>query len=411
MPAAPISWRWCSRAAVCSSDLNAETFFAPCPRGLEAPLAAELAALGAAHVTPTDGGVAFAGPLDLAYRANLESRLASRILWRVAHGACRNEDDLYALAGALEWERHFHVDRSLRVDVTAARSPLASLEFATLRVKDAVCDRFRAVSGVRPSVDKQRPDVRVHAFLAARAPTLYLDTSGEPLFKRGYRRDADAAPLRENLAAGLIALSGWTPGTPLLDPMCGSGTIAIEAALIAADRAPGLTRTFGFQKLAWYDGPAWQRIRQRAHDRVRAAPGAPTIYASDVDPRVVELCRRNAAAAGVADRVAVETGDALQRVAPAPAGLVISNPPYGVRLGSDAALTALYPRLGDALKQRFTGWTACLFSGDPRLPKLIGLKPSRRTPLYNGAIECRLYRFEIVAGRPRRNAPASPAAA
>ena len=380
----------------------AESFFAPCPRGLEAALAEELTALGAAFVAPTDGGVGFAGPLELAYHANLQSRLASRILWRIAHRRYHNEDDLYALVNAIEWERHFNVDRTLRVDVAATRSPLASLEFATLRVKDAVCDRFRAVAGLRPSVDKQRPDVRVHAFLGEREATLYLDTSGEALFKRGYRREADAAPLRENLAAGLIALSGWTPGTPLLDPMCGSGTIVIEAALIAADRAPGLGRTFGFQKLAWYDGPTWQRIRQRAHDRVRPAPDTPEIFARDVDARIVELCRRNVAAAGVAGFVAVAVANALDCVAPAPAGVLIANPPYGVRMESDTTLTGLYPKLGDALKQRFPGWTAYLFTGDARLPKLIGLKPSRRTPLYNGAIECRLYRFEIVAGRHQR---------
>ena len=221
----------------------------------------------------TDGGVAFAGPLDLAYRANLESRLASRVLWRVAHGGYRNEADLYALVQRVDWPTLFDAKRTLRVDVAATRSPLASLEFATLKVKDAVCDRFREACGVRPSVDKRRPDVRVHAFLAEREATLYLDTSGEALFKRGYRRDAEGAPLRENLAAGIVALSRWAPGAPLLDPMCGGGTIAIEAAMIAADRAPGLARTFGFQKLAWFDGPAWQRLRQRAHDRVRADSG------------------------------------------------------------------------------------------------------------------------------------------
>ena len=382
------------------SDPNA--FFAPCPRGLEAPLAAELTVLGATFVTPAEGGVGFAGPLELAYHANLESRLASRILWRVAHGRYRNEDELYRLAHAIEWERHFAVERMLRVDVAATRSPLGSLEFATLRIKDAVCDRFREISGKRPSVDKQRPDVRVHAFLAERDATFYLDTSGEALFKRGYRRESDVAPLRENLAAGLIALSGWTPGTPLLDPMCGSGTIAIEAALISANRAPGLARTFGFQKLAWYDGPTWQRIRQRAHDRVRETPDGPAITASDNDPRVVELCRRNLDTARVTGFVRVEEADLLDRSAPAPAGVLIANPPYGVRLEDDAMLTAFYPKLGDALKQRFAGWTAHLLTGDPRLAKSIGLKPSRRTPLYNGAIECRLYRFQIVAGRHSR---------
>ena len=383
-----------------------DRFFAPCPRGLEAALADELGALGAQFVAAAEGGVSFSGPRELALHANLESRLASRILWQVAHGRYRNEDDLYRLVKGVDWPTHFGVERTLRVDLAATRSPLASLEFATLKVKDAVCDRFREAGGTRPSVDKERPDVRVHAYLTDREATLYLDTSGEPLFKRGYRRDADAAPLRENLAAGLLALSGWTPGTPLLDPMCGSGSIVIEAALRAADRAPGLLCTFGFQKLAWFDGPTWQRIRQRARDRVRPAPTAPSLFCSDVDAQALAHCRGNLAAAGVAEWVMLAEADVLARSAPAPAGIVLTNPPYGVRLDSEAALAAFYPRLGDALKQRFAGWTACVFTGDLRLAKLIGLKPSRKTPLYNGSIECRLFRFEIVAGRPGRAARA-----
>jgi putative N6-adenine-specific DNA methylase len=379
-----------------------EGFFAPCPRGLESALASELSALGASDVAPTDGGVAFAGAIELAYHANLESRLASRVLWRVAHGGYRNENDLYALVQRVDWPRLFDAKRTVRVDVTAARSPLASLEFATLKVKDALCDRFRAASGVRPSVDKRRPDVRVHAFLAEREATLYLDTSGEPLFKRGYRRDADVAPLKENLAAGIVALSGWQPGTPLLDPMCGSGTIAIEAAMIAAGRAPGLGRTFGFQKLAWFEGPTWQRIRQRARDRVRAEPGRADIVASDTDADALAQARTNASSAGIAGWIGYEQADVRTRSAPAAAGVLIANPPYGVRLATSDALADFYPRLGDALKRRFAGWDAYLFSGDPRLPKLIGLRPTQRTPLWNGAIECRLYRFPLVAGSARR---------
>jgi putative N6-adenine-specific DNA methylase len=379
-----------------------ERFFAPCPRGLEPPLSAELTALGAQFVAPVDGGVAFSGELGLAYRANLESRIASRVLWQVAHGRCRSEDELYRLVRGVDWPQHFRVDRTLRVDVAATGSKLPSLEFATLKVKDAVCDRFRDASGKRPSVDKRRPDVRVHAFLTEREATVYLDTSGEPLFKRGYRRDADEAPLRENLAAGIVALSGWEPGTPFLDPMCGSGTLAIEAACVAADRAPGLSRTFGFQKLAWFDGPTWQRIRQRARDRIRAAPEPAAIFASDADARAVEQCRRNAAAAGVDAWLAIEQGDVLARAAPAPAGVLAANPPYGVRMEDARMLAAFYPKLGDALKRGYAGWTAFLLTGDLRLPELVGLKPSRRTPLMNGNIECRLYRFEIVAGRPAR---------
>ena len=379
-----------------------ERFFAPCPRGLESALAAEIGALGAESIAPAEGGVAFAGPVEIAYHANLESRLASRILWQVAQGRYRNEDELYRLANGVDWKRHFAVDRTLRVDVAATRAPLASIEFATLRIKDAICDRFRADTGNRPSIDKRRPDARAHAHLAGDDATLYLDTSGDALFKRGWRRDADAAPLRENLAAGVLALAGWTPATPLLDPMCGAGTIAIEAALAAADRAPGLQRTFGFQKLSWYDGPTWQRIRQRAHDRVRPSPPTPTLFASDIDSRAVAQCRRNAEAADIAAWIHVSEADVLAREAPASSGLLVANPPYGVRLDDAASLAAFYPKLGDALKQRYAGWTACLLSGDTRLPKMIGLKPSKRTPLYNGAIECRLYRFEIVAGRPLR---------
>ena len=383
-----------------------QRFFAPCPRGLEAALAAELVVLQADDVVPAEGGVAFAGPVELAYHANLESRLASRILWQVGHGIYRDERDIYALAHDLDWPQWFRADRTLRVDVAATRSPLKSLEFATLRIKDAVCDRHRAAGGARPSVNKERPDVRVHAYLTASNATFYLDTSGEPLFKRGLRRETAEAPLRENLAAGLLRLASWQPGIALLDPLCGGGTIALEAALIALDIAPGLKRTFGFQKLGWYDGPTWQRIKQAAQRRAKP-PAAVGIYASDNDASAIAHCTANLAAAGVAGAVVVERVDALTRTAPAPAGIIVSNPPYGVRLAATSALAALYPRLGDALKQRFAGWTAYLFSGDTRLAKLIGLKASRRTPLYNGALECRLYEYRLVAGALRAGTAAA----
>ncbi len=377
-----------------------ERYFAPCPRGLEGALATELGTLAADDIAPTDGGVAFTGPLDLAYRANLESRLASRVLWCVGGGAYRDERDIYALALELDWPRWFRADRTLRVDVAATRSPLKSLEFTTLRIKDAVCDRHRAECGKRPNVSKDRPDVRVHAYLTTDRVTFYLDTSGAPLFKRGYRRETAEAPLRENLAAGLLRLADWQPGAPLLDPMCGSGTIVVEAALIALDIAPGLKRTFGFQKLAWYDGPTWQRIKQAAQRRMLPTPAA-GIYASDEDALAVGRCAANLASAGVAAAVAVERASAIARPAPAAAGVIVSNPPYGVRQADAAELAAFYPRLGDALKQRFPGWTAYLFSGDPQLPKLLGLRASRRTPLYNGALECRLYEYRLVAGSAR----------
>jgi len=376
-----------------------EYFFAPCPRGLEGVLVGELERLGGAAVTATDGGVGFAGDLSLVYRVNLESRIASRVLWRVAGGSYRDESDIYALVHAVDWKKLFLPTRTLRVDVAATRSPLQSLEFATLRVKDAVCDRLRDDLGVRPSIDKRAPDVRVHAYLTDRDATIYVDTSGEPLFKRGYRRDAEEAPLRENLAAGLLALAGWTPDTPLLDPMCGSGTIVAEAALIAANRAPGQNRTFGFQKLLWFDGPAWQRIKQTARDGILSAPPDPRIFGSDIAPGAIGKTQSNLNGAQVGDFVHVECADLLSRAAPAAHGILLANPPYGVRLADQQKMAAFYPLLGDALKQHFAGWTAYLFTGDLRLPKLIHLKVARKTPLFNGAIECRLFQFPLVAGR------------
>jgi putative N6-adenine-specific DNA methylase len=381
-----------------------ERYFASCPRGLESALASELTQIGATDVAPTEGGVAFGGDLVLAQKTNLESRIASRILWRVGGTSYRNEKDVYALVHAIEWHRLFKPERTLRVDVAATRSPLTSLEFVTLRTKDAICDRFRAERGVRPSIDKRTPDIRVYLYLNERDAIVYLDTSGEPLFKRGYRRDSDEAPLRENLAAGLLALGRWKPGTTLLDPMCGSGTIVVEAAMIAADRAPGLKRTFGFQKLAWYDGPAWQRLRQKAVDRFRASPEAATIFGSDIDVAAIAKCASNLDAAQVKNFVHLERADVLTRTAPAPFGILLTNPPYGVRLSDQQTLAALYPRLGDTLKRRFTGWTAYLFSGDMRLAKLLGLKVVKRTPLFNGALECRLFEIPLVAGSAREPA-------
>jgi putative N6-adenine-specific DNA methylase len=379
-----------------------DSFFAPCPRGLEQALADELKRLEATAISPADGGVAFQGEQDLAYRANLESRLASRILWRVGGGPYRTDKDVHALAKTIAWPTHFRADRTLRVDVAATRSPLTSLEFATLTIKDAVVDRFRAETGSRPSIDKRAPDVRVSAYLTADQVTFYLDTSGEPLFKRGYRRDTEEAPIRENLAAGLVVLSGWEPGTPLLDPMCGSGTIPIEAALIASNRAPGLSRTFGFQKLAWYDGPTWQRIRQKAVDRVSPDPHQPFIFAADHSPAAIAKTSINAQTAKVDRWLRTECADVLSIAAPGASGVLLANPPYGVRLADLQKLAVFYPKLGDALKANFPAWYAWLFTSDLRLAKLIGLKVARRIPLYNGAIECRLFGIPIVAGRHQR---------
>lgn len=384
-------------------------YFAPCQRGLEAALAAELQRLGAADATAAPGGVAFRGPRGFDYRVNLHSRIASRVLRRVGAFPYASEDELYAAARGVEWPTLFEAERTIRVNVAAIASPLRSLEFATLRIKDAVCDAFRARHGRRPSVDTARPDVRIHAFLEASRFQLYLDTSGEPLFKRGLGREAGEAPLKENLAAGLLELSGWVPGEPLFDPMCGGGTLLMEAAQRVLHVAPGLRRSFGFEQLADFDAALWAQLREEALAACRE-PGPPLIFGSDILGAQVEAARRNLREAGLDGAVSLKQGNVLELTPPLPGGTVITNPPYGVRLSEQEELAAFYPRLGDALKARYAGWTAWIFTADLRLPKLIGLRPARRIALFNGPLECRLYSFPLVRGS-HRNAPsASPPA-
>jgi putative N6-adenine-specific DNA methylase len=379
------------------SSSRSEHFFATCPRGLEALLVRELGELGAA-ANAVPGGVAFTGGWDACYRANLWSRLASRVLWRIGEFRYRNEQEVYAAALGIDWPRYFAVQQTLRVNVTAQKSPLKSLEFATLRIKDAVCDRFRQAIGKRPSIERTDPDVRVHAFLEADRGALYLDTTGEPLFKRGWRAGAAEAPLRENLAAGIIILTGWKPDEALLDPMCGGGTLLVEAAAMARARAPGAKRRFAFEKLRAFDAPLWESVKREQ----RGIEQAPQIYGSDAEPKALNAARRNLAEAGVERWVKLERADVLERTAPAPAGVMVMNPPYGERMGNAEELARFYPLLGDALKQRYAGWRCYIFTADLRLPKLIRLQPSRRTPLWNGALECRLYEFDIVSGSHRR---------
>ena len=383
------------------TDENMQKFFAPCPRGLEPVLAEELAGLGAGEIAAAEGGVGFSGPLPVAYAANLHSRIASRVLWHVGSGRYRSEDDVYRGVNALDWPQLFDGALTIRVNVAAVRSPLNSLDFITLRIKDAVCDRFRSQTGVRPSVDTAQPDVRIHAFLETERFTLYLDTSGEPLFKRGARQSAGEAPLRENLAAGILKLSGWTPDVPLLDPMCGSGTFLVEALQIAHGIAPGARRNFAFEKLRSFDEADWSGIKAAAEARPAPNP-SPAIYGSDLYGDALKRARVNLAAAGFADAVSLKQANMLEISAPSAEGVLVANPPYGVRIGEQDELASFYPQMGDVLKKKFAGWRAYVFTADLRLPKLIGLSPSKRTPLYNGALECRLYEFKMVSGAMRR---------
>ena len=383
-----------------------ETYFAPCPRGLETVLAQELAEFEASGIRTADGGVHFAGPWALGYRANLESRIASRILWRVATAPYKTEDDIFKATLALPWPQWFDVERTIRVNLAAVRCPLKSLDFVTLRIKDAVCDAFRAKGGERPNVNTQAPDVRIHAFLTADRLTLYIDTSGEPLFKRGYRTATGEAPLRENLAAGIVKLSGWNPPEALLDPMCGSGTLLIEAALIALNIAPGARRSFAFEKLKNFDERLWHGLRLSAKTREAPRGDALPIYGADLYGDELKSARENIAAAGLAEELQLKQANVLEIPAPAASGVIVTNPPYGVRLSEEHELAEFYPKLGNALKQRFSGWRAYIFTGDAQLPKLIRLSASKRTVLYNGALECRLLEYKLVAGSMRKVKPA-----
>jgi putative N6-adenine-specific DNA methylase len=376
-------------------------FFAPCPRGLEKLLADELTSFGAADVKATDGGVAFSGEWPLCYRANLESRIASRILWRVKETRYRSEQDIYKAVFELKWQHWFDVTRTIRVNTTAIRCPLKSLEYITLLVKDAVCDRFRAHCNKRPSVDTIDPDMRIHVFIEDDKLMLYLDTSGDALFKRGVRHHTNIAPLRENLAAGILKLAGWQPGTPLLDPMCGSGTFLIEAAQMSLNIQPGIARGFAFEKLKNFDAKLWNQMREQA-----IAAQLPVeqldIYGSDLYGDALKAARRNLEEAGLAECVALKQANVLEISPPVDHGILVANLPYGERMGELDELAELYPKLGDALKKKFGGWTAYLFTADKAILKLMRLSPSKRTPLFNGAIECRLLEYKIVSGSNRR---------
>jgi putative N6-adenine-specific DNA methylase len=378
-----------------------EKFFVTCPRGLELVLADELQQLQAEKINAVGGGVEFAGDFFLCYRVNLESRIASRVLWQVATARYRDEDDIYRAAYALPWPDWFEPVRTIRVDVSATHSPLTSLNFVTLKIKDAVCDKIRQLAGRRPSVDTRAPDIPIQGHLTDRNFTLYLDTTGEPLFKRGHRIATGEAPLRENLAAGILRLAGWVPGTPLLDPMCGSGTILLEAAHLALDIAPGLGRHFSFEKLKNFDARRWRELSQKTAGRQK--PKVPLLlYGSDLSGDVLRAARANLAAAGLDKVVSLKRANILDISAPAKTGVIVTNPPYGVRLGEQQRLAEFYPKLGDVLKQHFSGWRAYLLSADMRLPKLIRLAASKRTPLYNGALECRLFEYKMVEGGMRK---------
>jgi putative N6-adenine-specific DNA methylase len=445
--------------------------FLPCAGGVETLLADEarriLGADAAIEVGPggvwagagARGGDPTTAALHTAMRLNLHSRIAQRVLWPVAEGPYRDAHDLYALARSVRWEDWISPAQTLRVDISARNSPLQSLNFAVLRIKDAVCDRLRDLAGARPSVDTHRPDLALLLFVGPDRATLSVDTSGEPLFKRGWRdarggREAvkGEAPLKETLAAAMLAAAGWqgrAEDGPLLDPCCGAGTLVIEAAQLACGIAPGSRRRFGFERLRPFAAVAsdWRALQDEAAAAVHA-PAAP-IFAGDVSFRMTDFATRNAERAGVASAISFKTADATQRPPPAAVGTLLINPPYGERMsakGSHAAgerpssrpgpaaaelparpggpgapggaqpagregfedgSAAFYAALAAQWKRHYGGWTAWLLSPQRDLARMLRLKESRRIPMWNGAIECRLWRFDLVSGsnRPTGAAP------
>ena len=406
------------------------------------------------------GGVGLKASWRDAMRLNLHSRLSQRVLVQLWHGGYRSEQDLYNAASEVAWEIWFSPKETIKVEITAQHSPLTSLNFAALKIKDAICDRFRDKRGERPSVDTTWPDVRIYAHVTTEELTLYIDTSGEPLFKRGWREDKGDAPLKETLAAAMIAATGWNGGeaesldaiTPLYDPCCGSGTVVIEAAQIALRIPPGILRRFAFEKMLPFQQHVWTAIQDEAERDMRDWPEghAPIVFGSDVAFRMVDFAQRNAERAGVAHAIELRGGDALQRLPPTQVpGVLLLNPPYGERIaaagvaGENASARAMrmepraprtftagkaappapglgresaqmsdggdgsefFQQLAAHWKSHYAGWSAWLLTPDLKLPGKMRFKESRRVPLWNGPIECRLFRFDLTARRTQEAAP------
>ena len=406
-------------------------FFCPCPPGLEQVLAQEIAAIAqrpgvkqlncsikVLSVLPS--GVQFSGTLNACWAVNLYSRIANRVLLQIQQASYTNEQAIYDLASNIAWEQFFGTHHTFRVKLNAHHSSLTSLHFAGLRIKDAVCDRFRQRCQARPNIDIAQPDMRIYAYLYKQQITLYLDTSGEALFKRGWRSDKGHAPIKENLAAGILYLTAWQAEQPLFDPMCGSGTFLIEAAHMALDKPPGHMRAFAFEKMLNLSQKDWQVFRKQALDQVNATIQL-KIAGSDISGDMVVLTQANWQRARLPGTISVKQVDAnaIQPPFDTP-GMMVLNPPYGERIslrGQNKSSQSLIKHTFDQdapvedafasafakqLKQYFAGWQVYIFSGDLKLPQRMRLKESQRTPLFNGAIECRLFRFQMVAGSARQ---------
>jgi len=388
--------------------------FVTAPRGVDDLLAEEVATCGATAIQRRTAGVACTGTLAQAYRICLWSRLANRVLWRLADFAAPNPEELYEAVRALDWSAHLAPGATLAVDFTSVDSAITHTHFGALKVKDAIVDQLREATGERPSIDVAAPSVRVNVYVERDHATLCIDLSGTSLHQRGYRLEGVAAPLKENLAAAVLLRSRWpaaaAAGATLLDPMCGSGTLPIEAALMALDIAPGLARTyFGFLGWRGHDAATWEALVAEAKTRRRSTLAGGAIVGSDHDPGAIRAARTNVEAAGLSAHVELCVQRLTDCTPPGDAttGLVVVNPPYGERLGERRTLAPLYAELGHVLKHRFANWTAHVLSPHEELAQAIGLRANRENTLYNGALECRLLHYSMRALRQ----PAGEAAA
>lgn len=386
--------------------MSSTVLFATAPRGMETLLADELRALGAENVKETRAGASFAGDLGFAYRVCLWSRIANRVLLPLARFPAASPEALYAGVRQIDWSAHLGQEGTLAVEFNTSRSAITHSHFGALKVKDAVVDQFRDRYGVRPSVATEEPDVRINVYLHDNEAQLSLDLSGESLHRRGYRVDTVAAPLKENLAAAILLRARWpsiaSDGGALVDLLCGSGTLPIEAALMAGDIAPGLGRHyFGFLRWRGHDAALWEALVREAEERRHAGmEKIPPVRGYDRDPAAVRAARRNVEQAGLSEWIRIERRELADcEVEPAVrAGLVVANPPYGERLGEESELPGLYRALGESLRRCFDGWQGAVFTGNPELGKVMGLRAHKMHVLWNGAIECKLLHFDIQPG-------------
>ena len=370
-------------------------YFATVARGLEPIAAQELERLGAKDVRPDFTGVHFVGDSALLYRVNLWARTIFRVLVTLREFPCPDADRLYQEVQNIDWEQYLQPHNTLAVNATGGNDKLNHTHFTALQVKNAIVDQQRHQFGQRSSVDTQNPDVLINAHIHQDRCILSLDSSGTSLHRRGYRPAVGVAPLKETLAAALLDMAEWEASLPFLDPLCGSGTLPLEASLKALNIAPGLFRMqFAFERWPDFDEALWEQLLKEAENSELSELKAP-IVGSDRDSDILNQARINAQQCGLADKVKFTQTELSQVEAPADSGVIICNPPYGERLGDAKELGDFYKLLGDVFKQRFKGWTAFVLTGNKELAKRVGLKASRRIPVYNGAIACTLLKYEL----------------